>query len=148
MIRVTMEKLREDAKLPTYGSDGAAGADLYMLADEQVTIKPHETVMLHTGIKMAIPRGYGGFIFARSGLAAKKGLAPANKVGVVDCDYRGEILIAMHNSSDVTAVLEPFERVAQMVFLPYEAAAFIEGAVDETARGEGGFGSTGRGEKQ
>ena len=144
-IEVKIQKLFPDAKIPTYGSLNAAGADLYVYADAPVVIKPHETVLIHTGLAMEIPEGYGGFIFARSGLAAKKGLAPANKVGVVDADYRGEIMVALHNASEAEAKLEPFDRVAQMVFLPYAAAAFIESELSNTERGEGGFGSTGRG---
>ena len=143
MIDVVFRKLHADAKVPTYGTAYSAGADLYAYAEAPVVIPPHTTVLIHTGICMAIPEGFGGFVFARSGLATKKGLAPANKVGVIDSDYRGEIMIPLHNSTDTEAVLEPFDRVAQMVFLPYAAAAFIEGNLEDTERGEGGFGSTG-----
>lgn len=143
-LDIKIKKLHENAKIPTYGSEFAAGADLYALADSQVEIKPGETYLVHTGLAFEIPEGFGGFIFARSGLALKKGLAPANKVGVVDSDYRGEVMVALHNHSDKTAVIENGERIAQMVFLPYAAACFIESEVlDDTVRGTGGFGSTG-----
>ena len=143
-LDIKIKKLHENAKTPTYGSEFAAGADLYALADSPIEIKPGETYLVHTGLAFEIPEGFGGFIFARSGLASKKGLAPANKVGVVDSDYRGEVMVALHNHSDKTAVIENGERIAQMVFLPYAAACFIEAEnLDDTVRGAGGFGSTG-----
>lgn len=143
-LDIKIKKLNENAKIPTYGSDFAAGADLYALTDSLIEIKPGETYLVHTGLAFEIPEGFGGFIFARSGLASKKGLAPANKVGVVDSDYRGEVMVALHNHSDKIAVIDTGERIAQMVFLPYAAACFIEAdTLDDTVRGAGGFGSTG-----
>ncbi|MGN0380095.1 MAG: dUTP diphosphatase [Butyrivibrio sp.] len=142
---VKVKKLREDAILPTYGSEYAAGADLYACMDAPVTIEPHSTVMLHTGLAMEIPAGYAGLIYARSGLASKRHLAPANKVGVVDPDYRGEFMIALHNHSEEPQTVEPGERIAQLVITPFITANFnVADELDETVRGEGGFGSTGR----
>ncbi len=142
---VKVKKLREDAVLPTYGSEYAAGADLYACLDAPVTIEPHSTVMLHTGLAMEIPAGYAGLIYARSGLASKRHLAPANKVGVVDPDYRGEFMIALHNHSEEPQTVEPGERIAQLVITPFITANFnVADELDETVRGEGGFGSTGR----
>ena len=112
--RVNFKKLNESAIVPTYGTEFSAGADLYALPGEPVNIPAHKTVLIHTGIAMEIPEGYAGMIFARSGLATKRGLAPANKVGVVDSDYRGEIMVALHNHTDVDATVEDGERVAQM----------------------------------
>lgn len=136
--------LNEKATLPTYGSEFSAGADLYAIADENIVVNPGETVIIHTGLAMEIPVGYGGFIYARSGLATKKGLAPANKVGVIDSDYRGEIMVSLHNHSDMPAIIENGERIAQLVIAPFLKVEFEE--VDElsdTMRGSGGFGSTG-----
>ena len=144
MTTIKIKKLSEEAIVPTYGTDFSAGADLYMLPGASVTVNPHETVMIHTGLAMEIPEGYAGLIFARSGLASKRGLAPANKVGVVDSDYRGEIMVALHNHGSEPKTIENGERIAQIVLVPYLAAEFDE--VDElsdTVRGEGGFGSTG-----
>ena len=142
--KINIKKLDPRAITPTYGSEFAAGADLYALTDENVTINPSETVLIHTGISMEIPQGFGGFIFARSGLASKKGLAPANKVGVIDADYRGEIMVALHNHSAVPVQITSGERIAQLVIMPFEAAEFIEcEELSETVRGSGGFGSTG-----
>lgn len=142
-IDVNIKKLREDAILPSYGSEYAAGADLYSCSDS-VEIPSGETVLIHTGIAIELPRGLAGLIYARSGLASKKGLAPANKVGVVDCDYRGEILVALHNHSDEPRVVEKGERIAQLVIAPYYTANFIlTDELSDTVRGEGGFGSTG-----
>lgn len=141
-FNVNFIKLNDNATVPTRGTDQSAGADLYAI--EEVTILKGETKLIHTGIAMEIPEGYGGFIFARSGLATKRGLAPANKVGVVDADYRGEIMVSLHNHSNETQVVAKGERVAQLVFLPYAAANFIEvDKLSETERGQGGFGSTG-----
>ena len=147
MSRFSMriKKLSEQAILPTYGSAFSAGADLYACIDTDVTVEPGKTVLIHTGLSMEIPEGLVGLIYARSGLATKRGLAPANKVGVVDSDYRGEIMVALHNHSDLPQTVAHGERIAQMVFAPYYAADFV--LVDdltETARGEGGFGSTGK----
>lgn len=141
---VEIKKLREGATIPTYGSKNAAGADLYACLDEALTLQPGETFLVPTGLSMALPEGYAGLIYARSGLASKKGLAPANKVGVVDSDYRGEVMVALHNHSNKAATIEPNERIAQLVITPYIAAAFsVVDELDTTERGEGGFGSTG-----
>lgn len=143
-VQVNFKKLDERATVPTYGSEFSAGADLYAVCDGDVVIEPGKTVLIHTGLAMEIPVGCGGFIFARSGLASKKGLAPANKVGVVDADYRGEIMVALHNHSSESAVISHGERVAQLVIMPFYTAQFVEKEVlEETVRGEGGFGSTG-----
>ena len=143
--QVKIQKLHPEAKLPTYGSEAAAGADLYALLDAPLVIEPGKTALVKTGIALALPRGTVGLIFARSGLAAKRGLAPANKVGVIDADYRGEILVALHNHSDVPATVEAFERIAQLAIVPYITAEFLAvDTLDETERGDGGFGSTGR----
>lgn len=144
MFNVNIKKLDEKAIIPKYGSEYAAGFDLYSVSDEEITIKAHETVLVKTGLAMEIPIGYAGMIFARSGLASKKGLAPANKVGVVDADYRGEVMVALHNHTNDDKTIDAHERIAQMVIMPFATANFIE--VDElsdTIRGEGGFGSTG-----
>ena len=144
MTKVNIKKLNDKAVVPTYGSEFSAGADLYACIDEPLTIEAGKTVLVHTGIAMEIPVGYVGLVFARSGLASKKGLAPANKVGVIDADYRGEIMVALHNHSDEARVIEAGERVAQIVFTPYAMAEFeIAEELDETLRGAGGFGSTG-----
>lgn len=145
MTNVNIKKLRADAVIPTYGSQSAAGADLYACIDEAVTIEPGDTKLIGTGLAMEIPEGYAGLIYARSGLASKKGLAPANKVGVVDPDYRGEFMVALHNHSQAAAVVEPKERIAQLVITPFITASFTEtDTLNDTVRGEGGFGSTGR----
>ena len=145
MIKTKVKKLNERAKLPTYGTEFSAGADLYALLDEPVTIAPHATVLIHTGLAMEIPQGYVGLIYARSGLASKKGLAPANKVGVIDSDYRGEFMVALHNHTDEARTVEDGERVAQLVIAPYVTADFVLcDELDDTERGAGGFGSTGR----
>lgn len=141
---INVKKLDERAVLPTYGSEGAAGADLYACMDAPLDIAPGETVFVHTGLSMEIPEGFAGLIFARSGLASKKGLAPANKVGVVDSDYRGEFMVAIHNHSGQTQTVEPKERIAQLVITPYITGAFhVVDELETTVRGEGGFGSTG-----
>ena len=142
--KVNVKKLREGAKIPCYGSAFAAGADLYACTEQPIEIKAGQTVLVATGLAMEIPEGYAGLIYARSGLATKKGLAPANKVGVVDSDYRGEILVSLHNHSPIDAVVEPGERIAQMVIAPYLTAEFcLAEELSETVRGAGGFGSTG-----
>ena len=139
-----IKKLRPNATIPTYGSACAAGADLYACENASVTIEAGQTVLVHTGIAMAIPQGYVGLIYARSGLATKKGLAPANKVGVIDSDYRGEIMVALHNHGSAPQTVESGERIAQIVFTPYSAASFpVCDELEETDRGSGGFGSTG-----
>ena len=144
MQTVRVVKLNEEAKLPHYGSDFAAGADLYALTDGVVEIAPGETKLIHTGLSMEIPVGYAGLIYARSGLASKKGLAPANKVGVVDSDYRGEVMVALHNHSRIVQSIEPFERIAQLVVAPFLRVDYeLAETLEQTERGEGGFGSTG-----
>ena len=143
-MNVRIKKVNENAKIPSYGTEFAAGADLYACIDEIVFINPGETKLIKTGVAMEIPTGYAGLIYARSGLASKKGLAPANKVGVVDSDYRGEIMVALHNHSNEVRCIEPFERIAQFVITPYLKALFNEvDELDDTIRGEKGFGSTG-----
>ncbi len=142
--KVCIKLLNENATLPTYGSVDAAGADLYACIEEPEIILPHETKLIKTGIAMAIPKGLMGLVFARSGLASKRSLAPANKVGVVDADYRGEIMVALHNHSNTEQTIEARERIAQMVFVPYVKGLFeVVDELDETTRGAGGFGSTG-----
>lgn len=143
--QINFKKLRDEAICPSYQSTFAAGADLYAALKEPIKIGAGETQFVPTGIAMEIPEGFGGFIFARSGLACKKGLAPANKVGVVDSDYRGEIMVALHNHSKDEIEVAGGERIAQMVIMPYLAAEFVETeSLSETVRGEGGFGSTGK----
>lgn len=142
--QVKIKKIDPDAIVPTYGSPYSAGADLYACEKSTVTVSPHETVLVHTGLAFEIPEGFAGFIHARSGLATKKGLAPANKVGVIDADYRGEVMVSLHNHTDVPQSVEPFERVAQMVIAPFLKADFVETEeLSNTVRGTGGFGSTG-----
>lgn len=138
-----IKKLDEKAIIPTYGTEYSAGADLYALLDEDLEIKPGETVMIKTGLAMAIPTGYAGLIYARSSLGSKKGLAPANKVGVVDSDYRGEIKVPLFNQSKETQIIAKNERIAQIIFTPYLKVNFQEtDELDDTTRGTGGFGST------
>ena len=143
---VRIKRLREAATIPTYGSNFAAGCDLYACPEQdEVVIEAGKTVMIPTGWAMEIPEGFAGLIYARSGLASKSGLAPANKVGVVDCDYRGEICVALHNHSGETRVVKRGDRIAQMVITPYLAATFCESdELSDTVRGAGGFGSTGK----
>lgn len=143
-MQVNIKKLNGKAVIPTYGSEYSAGADLYACLDGELEIKPHTTVVIPTGIALELPVGYAGLIYARSGLATKKGLAPANKVGVVDCDYRGEVKVALHNHSDIAQTVLPAERIAQLVITPYITAQFEEVEdLSQTVRGAGGFGSTG-----
>ncbi len=138
-----IKKLSDNAVIPTYGSKYAAGADLYSCEGE-LTFASGETKLVHTGIAMQIPEGYVGLIYARSGIATKRGLAPANKVGVIDSDYRGEIMVALHNHSDGVQTISAGERIAQIVIAPYLTVNFIESEeLDDTDRGIGGFGSTG-----
>ncbi len=145
MPKIAVKKLNENAILPTYGSEFSAGADLYALCDEDILFLPGETKFVHTGLAMEIPEGYAGLIYARSGLACKRGLAPANKVGVVDADYRGEVMVALHNHSDAVQRISAGERIAQLVVAPFLKAEFEESeSLSDTVRGEGGFGSTGR----
>ena len=143
-MRVNIKKLNENAQIPTYGSPCSAGADLYACIDGEMVIAPGKTALVKTGLSMELEDGFVALIYARSGLATKRGLAPANKVGVIDSDYRGEIMVALHNHSDAEQKIENGERIAQMVITPYIKADFFE--VDElssTERGVGGFGSTG-----
>lgn len=144
MSTVHVKQLRPGAKLPTYGSAEAAGADLYACLDEAVTVAPGETVWIPTGLALEIPKGCAGLVYARSGMAAKRGLAPANKVGVIDSDYRGEVQVVLHNHGKIAQTVESGERVAQLLITPvltpaYEAVSELSG----TERGGGGFGSTG-----
>lgn len=144
-MKVNFKKLDKNAHAPTYGSLSAAGADIYALTHgETVSIAPDETVMIHTGFAVEIPEGYAGLIYARSGIATKRGLAPANKVGVIDSDYRGEIMVSLHNHSGQTQEIADGERIAQLVITPFLRAEFTEtDELSDTVRGEGGFGSTG-----
>ena len=143
-VKVLFKKLDQRAKIPTYGSDFAAGADLYALCDGKIIIPSGKSVFVHTGLSLEIPEGLAGLIYARSGLSCRRSLAPANKVGVVDSDYRGEIMVCLHNHGDKDEEIESGERIAQIVFTPYFAADFIEsGELSDTGRGEKGFGSTG-----
>ena len=143
--KVKFTKLNPEAHIPTKGSDKAAGYDLYAVLEKNVEINPHETVKIGTGLSIQPPIGYFGAIFPRSGLATKQGLRPANCVGVVDADYRGEVIVALHNDTDEMMLIEPGERIAQIVIAPYITANFIlSDSLDDTERGEGGFGSTGR----
>ena len=142
---VSVKLLDPRAKLPSYGSADAAGADLYALTDGPVEIAPGQTALIHTGIAMAVPQGYVGLVYARSGLACKRGLAPANKVGVIDADYRGEVMVYLHNHGGEPQAIENGDRVAQLVITPYLTAEFEPvDELDDTTRGSGGFGSTGK----
>lgn len=140
-----IKKISENAVTPTRGSKDAAGFDLYCAESSIVEILPGSTVKIHTGIQMEIPDGYVGLLFARSGIAIKKGLRPANAVGVIDSDYRGEIIVALHNDSNTAQYVNPGDRVAQLVIVKYFAPSIKEVIEDlsETERGEGGFGSSG-----
>ena len=141
---VAVKLLDPRAKMPTYGSVDAAGADLYAVTDGPVTVAAGQTVLIHTGLALAIPQGFVGLVYARSGLATKQGLAPANKVGVIDADYRGELMVALHNHSGESRTVEHGDRIAQLVIAPYLTARFQEAEdLDDTERGAGGFGSTG-----
>lgn len=145
MEKVAVKKLRPGAKMPTFGSREAAGADLYACLEEPVTIEPGKTAFLPTGLSMALPKGYVGLVYARSGLACKQGLAPANKVGVIDSDYRGEFMIALHNHGTEARVVEHGDRIAQLVVTPVIQPDYYEAdTLDDTLRGTGGFGSTGK----
>ena len=145
MEAIRVKKLKERAIMPTYGTDGAAGADLYACLDQVVTIEPGKTVFIPTGLAMEIPHGYAGLIYARSGLACKRGLAPANKVGVIDSDYRGEFIVALHNHGDETQTVSHGERIAQLVITPVVTPVYLEtDALSDTERAAGGFGSTGK----
>jgi len=144
-VNVKCIKLRENAVIPSYESLGAAGCDLSAAIDSSVMIAPHQTVKIPTGLAMELPEGTFGAIYARSGIATKEGLAPANKVGVADCDYRGEIMVALHNHSDEYRIVEPGQRIAQLIIQPYVRVNYNEAeCLSTTDRGAGGFGSTGK----
>lgn len=139
-----MKKLRPGAATPTRGSALSAGYDLYACLEESVTIPPHETAYIGTGIAVALPEGWFAAVFARSGLASREGLRPANCVGVCDADYRGEYIVPLHNDSDFPRTVERGERIAQMLLLPCQTLTFLEvGELPPTDRGAAGFGSTG-----
>lgn len=145
MDKIPVKKLRSNATLPTYGSLWAAGADLYACLDAPVVIEPGKTVFIPTGLAMEIPVGYAGLIYARSSLGTKRGLAPANKVGVVDADYRGEFMVALHNHGSESQTIAHGERIAQLLVTPVITPGFTEvEELSETVRGAGGFGSTGK----
>ena len=145
MDAIKVKRIKEKAIIPTYGSDEAAGADLYACIDEPVTIEPGASAFIPTGLSMELPRGYAGLIYARSGLACKRGLAPANKVGVVDSDYRGEFMIVLHNHGSSPQTIEHGERIAQLVITPVFTPGFTEvDVLSDTERSNGGFGSTGK----
>lgn len=144
MQKINVKKLRPDARLPVYGTEFSAGADLCACLDAPVTLQPGETKLISIGIAMEIPAGYAGLVFARSGLASKRHLAPANKVGVIDPDYRGEFFVPLYNHGPVPQTVEPGERIAQMILTPFLTAQFVEAeSLSDTVRGAGGFGSTG-----
>lgn len=144
-MKVNVKKLREGARLPAYGSEYAAGADLYACEDRPVVIPAGETRFIHTGIAMELQEGTAGLVYARSGLSCKQDLAPANKVGVIDCDYRGEILVALHNHGKEERTVEHGDRIAQLVVAPVYVVQFEETEeLSDTVRGAGGFGSTGK----
>lgn len=143
-MKVKIKKLDERATVPSYGTVYSAGADLYALCEGEIIIPPAETVLIHTGIALEIPEGYCGLIFARSGLATKRALAPANKVGVIDADYRGEVMVALHNHSATEQKIEHGERIAQLAIVPFLKAEYeVCDNLSDTVRADGGFGSTG-----
>ena len=143
-MKINIKRLTNNATIPTKGSEYAAGYDLYAANTEMITIYPHETVKVGTGLAMELPHGYFGAIFARSGLATKSGLRPANCVGICDEDYRGEYIVAIHNDTELPRVIDIKERIAQLVLLPYKNISFEEvDKLRDTERGDGGFGSTG-----
>ena len=145
MEAIRVKLLKEGAKLPTYGTAEAAGADLYACIPEPVTIAPGETAFIPTGIALEVPRGCAGLVYARSGMACKRGLAPANKVGVVDSDYRGEITVVLHNHGNMAQKVENGERIAQFVITPVLQPAYeVAEVLSDTVRNTNGFGSTGK----
>ena len=145
MDAIAVKLLRPGAQMPTYGSSGAAGADLYACIDEDITVNPGQTAFIPTGISMEIPGGYAGLIYARSGLACKRDLAPANKVGVIDSDYRGEFIVALHNHGDQPQTIRNGDRIAQLLITPVFTPAYtVAESLSETSRASGGFGSTGK----
>lgn len=145
MLKMNFKKLNENAVTPTYGTEFSAGADLYACEGGEVTIEPGESKLIHTGLSLEIPVGYAGLIYARSGIATKRGLAPANKVGVIDSDYRGEIMVCLFNHSKTAQTIADKERIAQLVITPFLQVEYCEKEeLSDTVRGEGGFGSTGK----
>ncbi len=145
MLKMNFKKLNENAITPTYGTEFSAGADLYACEGGEVSINPGETKLIHTGLSLEIPEGYAGLIYARSGIATKRGLAPANKVGVIDSDYRGEIMVSLYNHSSSVQTIADGERVAQLVITPFLKVEYNEVSdLSDTERGAGGFGSTGK----
>ena len=145
MSTIRVKKLNEQAILPTYGSEEAAGADLYACLDAPLTVEPGATVWIPTGLAMEISRGCAGLVYARSGMACKKGLAPANKVGVIDSDYRGPVTVVLHNHGSEAQTISHGERIAQLVITPVVTPAYeVCETLSETDRGQGGFGSTGK----
>ena len=144
-MKINIKRLTETAMLPDRGSAYAAGYDLFADVNESVEIQPHETKMIGTGLAMEIPEGYFGGIFARSGLSSKEGLRPANCVGVVDADYRGEVKVALHNDGETVREIKAGQKIAQLVVVPFLGVEFDEvQELSETVRGVGGFGSTGK----
>ena len=145
MQPICVVKLRPNAILPTYGSSEAAGADLYACLESDITIAPGQTILIPTGLSMELPKGYAGLIYARSGMSVKRDLAPANKVGVIDSDYRGEFMVALHNHGSENQLVCNGERIAQLLITPVFTPGFTEvAALSDTERGCGGFGSTGK----
>ena len=145
MEAISVTKLSPNAKLPTYGTSGAAGADLYACLEEPVLVRPGQSVWVSTGLAMEIPAGYAGLVYARSGMACKQGLAPANKVGVIDSDYRGPVTVVLHNHGSEERTVNNGDRIAQLVIIPVitSGVRLVESLTDSD-RGEGGFGSTGK----
>ena len=145
MEKINVKLLRSGAHMPTYGSAEAAGADLYACLESTVTIQPGETVLIPTGFALEVPKGCAGLLYARSSMGVKRGLAPANKVGVIDSDYRGEVMVGLHNHSKLPQTVEHGERIAQLLITPVFTPGFNQvEELDDTARGAGGFGSTGK----
>ena len=143
--KIKIKKLSQNAKIPTYGSEYSAGADIYALTEKDIEIVPNETVLIHSGVAFEIPDGYVGLVFARSGLATKSGLAPANKVGVIDSDYRGEFIVVLHNHGQQVQTISNGERIAQLVITPVITPGFTQvEELNDTQRAVGGFGSTGK----
>lgn len=144
-MKIKVKKLHPDAKLPTFSTPYAAGADLYALAEKDIVINPHQTVFVTTGLSFEIPDGYAGLVYARSGLASKNNLAPANKVGVIDSDYRGEAFVALHNHGQTPQTVSNGQRIAQLIVMPIPFVEYEETTdLSQTARGAGGFGSSGK----
>lgn len=142
---IKVKKIKPNAIIPTKGSNGAAGVDLYACTNSSIVIAPHQTVKIDTGLSIELPHGYFGGIFARSGLATNNGLRPSNCVGVCDEDYRGEYIVALHNDTDIPQTINPMERIGQLVIMPYLPINFVEvDELSETVRDMGGFGSTGK----